>query len=344
MFYDRKVEKNIPRCPFCEKIIEKPVVTTTDLGEIISGKCKCNAIYVCDLTGRSVGEAYMEALVLLKGDWDIGTLDPDSDYLYSDMDYDYKTHKKINRISLGETPGKLVFLKSTKDIQMDNIDNGDKVKKQKKTNLKQVIKKHLTLGELDNVVTLAMNDKNIINQLFSFTYDKSSLITWHAIECVGLIAEKLSPTDPEFIRNTARRLLWSMTEESGGISWTAPEMLGEIIRSNPEEYFDLIPILWSNRDEEVFKEGVIWAMIRIAEKAPDKVKFILNEAIKMLDDPNPTVKGYTILLLRRISNKEIINKIEKFKDDESEISLYTNRAFLQTTIGKITSETINSLL
>ena len=46
----------------------------TELGAIISGRCACGAVYVCDPTGHNVGEAYGDAIAFAKGDWDIGNV------------------------------------------------------------------------------------------------------------------------------------------------------------------------------------------------------------------------------------------------------------------------------
>lgn len=344
MIYDRKKEKNTPICPFCSKDISRPVVTKTDLGEILSGKCECNTIFVCDLTGRCVGEAYMEALVMLKGDWDIGVLDPDRDYSYADMDYDYRTHKKMNSASLGDSPGKLVFLKPTGDrkdlLKID--EHEEKNMMQRKGSQKKILKKLLQDDDLEKIVELALDDRGVINQLLSFSYDKNNVITWRAIESVGLISQELIKYDIEFIRNTARRLLWSMAEESGGVSWSAPEMLGEIIRSNPKEFSDLIPIVWSNRNEDVFREGAIWAMGRIAEIDPESINFMYQELKQMAEDANPTVRGYSIWVIGKIADaKVIMNDIERFKSDKSQINFYRNRVLLKITVGEIANETIN---
>lgn len=343
MIHDRKTEKSIPRCPFCNKDISRPVLTKTDLGEILSGKCDCDAIFVCDLTGHCVGEAYMEALVLLKGDWDIGVLDPDRDYSYADLDYDYRTHKKVNSANLGESPGKLVFLKPRKDDLPVIDEHEEKTMMQRKGNQKKILKKLLQEGDLEKIVELSLEDRGVINQLMSFSYDKNDVITWKTIESVGLISKEISKQDAEFIRNTARRLLWSMTEESGGVSWSAPEMLGEIIRSNPKEFNDLIPIVWSNRNEDVFREGVIWAMGRIAEAAPESVNFTYHELKQMIEDTNPVVRGYSIWVIGKIADAEAVGDIEKFKNDESPINFYRNRVLSKITIGEIANETINSI-
>lgn len=341
MVHDRKKEKNIPRCPFCGKDISKPVITKTDMSEILSGKCDCGTIFVCDLTGHCVGEAYMEALVLLKGDWDIGVLDPDRDYTYADMDYDYRTHRKVNSANIGESPGKLVFLKPRRADLPAIDEHEEKNMMQRKGNQKNLLKKLLQEGDLEKIVELSLEDRGVINQLFSFSYDKNDAITWKTIESVGLISKEISKQDAEFIRNTARRLLWAMTEESGGVSWSAPEMLGEIIRSNPSEFSNLIPIVWSNRNEDVFREGVIWAMGRIAEIDPESVNFIYQELKQMIEDPNPIVRGYSIWVLGKIAGADVISEIEKFKNDESPINFYRNRILSKITVGEITNETIN---
>jgi hypothetical protein len=346
MHSQRRREKDIPKCPFCRVEIARPVKTNTDLGEILTGKCRCGAIFVCDLTGRCVGEAYMEALVLLKGDWDIGVLDPDKDYSYSDMDYDYRTHRKIDISTAGESPGKLVFLKKigvSEDIQQVSAIHEEPKMVPGRANQKKIVKKLLQDGDLKKVADMSLDDRGIINLLFSFSYDKENVMTWRAIESVGLIAEKLSLIDPEFIRNTARRLLWAMTEESGGISWSAPEMLGEIIRANPQQSNDLVPILWSNRNEDVFKAGTIWAMGRIADVSPERVAFIYQELEKMLEDTDPQIIGYSIIVFSKIGGASTINDIKKFLGDERIINLYKDRNLIKISIGEVALQTINSI-
>ncbi len=342
---ERRRKKNIPTCPFCGRDISRPVLTKTDLGEILSGKCECNALFVCDLTGHCVGEAYMEALVLLKGDWDIGILDPDKDYSYSDMDYDYRTHKKIDIKKTGESPGKLVFLQKkgdNKDLTASPAHEEITDMKGKATQ-KKVLKKLLQAGDLEKIIRMSSDDNGIINLLFAFSYDKEDIMTWRAIESVGLIAKKLSKNDPEFIRNTARRLLWSMTEESGGISWSAPEMIGEIIRADPNEFADFIPILWSNRNEDVFRAGTLWAMGRIAEVSPESIAFISQELRQMIADSDPQIRGYSIWVLGKIDGIETINEMRKFTNDENQINFYRNGSLIKISVGKIAQETINSI-
>lgn len=99
-----------PECPFCGRRIVRPEPTMTDFDEVLSARCACGSIFVCDPTGHSAGEAYMEALALMKGDRDIHLLDPDRDYLHEDFDYDMKSHKRVYSRGRRST-GKLIFVK-----------------------------------------------------------------------------------------------------------------------------------------------------------------------------------------------------------------------------------------
>jgi len=52
------MRKELPTCLFCSRIIMPPQQTMTEIGEVISGKCECGAIYVCEPTGHNQGECF----------------------------------------------------------------------------------------------------------------------------------------------------------------------------------------------------------------------------------------------------------------------------------------------
>ncbi|OGK11601.1 MAG: hypothetical protein A2W80_01215, partial [Candidatus Riflebacteria bacterium GWC2_50_8] len=117
----------------------------------------------------------------------------------------------------------------------------------------------------------AEKEGNIFRILISLAYDKKELLAWRAIEAVGIISGEKAKKHPESIRNLVQRLLWTMRDESGGIGWSAPEMLGEIVRHSPDEFADIAPIIASFHDEDFLRPGVFRALYRISEKRPDLV-------------------------------------------------------------------------
>lgn len=355
------MNKYPPECPFCGRFIVRPETTRTEFGEILSGRCNCGAVYVCDPTGHNAGEAYMEALALARGNWEIGLMDENIDYQTSDIDYDLKTHTKIYSSGMTEMKGKLIFVKykslDTKgNSQLSEtqnagceMQNSELPNKKSSTiqqsvihnpQLKERIKDALVSQSYTEISNMAKKDKGVIRRLISLAYDKDDVISWRAIEAIGFVAGELSRERIDVVRDTIRRLLWSMGEESGGIGWSAAEMLGEIIRNNPDEFADIIPIVWSFREEEMFRAGVVWAMGRIASVRPDLVKFILKDIQDMIIDKNPAVRGYAAWTIGILREKSFIEAINKLTYDKNVINFYQNGYLTKKTVAEIAMESI----
>jgi len=338
--------KYTPECPFCGKEIERPAVTKTEFGEVLSGKCSCGAVYVCDPTGRNAGEAYMEALALAKGDWEIGQLNQDGDYRTSDIDYDLKTHQRVYSGGRSVKSGKLIFVSlSGMETELVEVEKSPVIEEgtPEKGSLKDRIRGLLESGSYDDVVKIAQKDKGVLRWLVSLSYDKEDVISWKAMESVGLIARAFSGDKVSVIRETTRRMIWSMSDESGGIGWSAAEILGEIIRNNPDEFNDLIPIVWSFREEEMFRPGSVWAMGRIAAVRPDLVSFIVKDLQEIMDDKNPLVRGYAAWVAGILGDTNIAEGIRKLLFDDSQISFYFDGRLLKKTVSEIAKEAINKL-
>lgn len=166
--------------------------------------------------------------------------------------------------------------------------------------LKKRVLSALESNDLDAVVSLAASDRKVLSSLVRFAYDKETLVGWRAIRAVGLVARVLVKSDYEFLRETCRKLLWSLTDESGGIGWSAPEMLGEIVSADPVRFQDIIPLIASAYDveEDVFRAGVLYALARIAEPAPELVAPYQKIVVMSLADRDPLVKVRGIGLVR----------------------------------------------
>lgn len=340
------MNKYSPECLFCGRYINRPKKTMTEFGEVLSGKCNCGSVYVCDPTGRNVGEAYMEALAIAKGDWNIYELGEGEDYKTKEMGYNFKKHMQIHSAAMSEAKGKLIFVKLSRYQEPDIPQKKDSADMQKgaiaaKGGLKNKVKELLRAKAYNEIAELAKTDKGVIRQTISLAYDKEDPMTWRAIEAIGFIAGALSVERIDIIKDTIRRLLWSMSEESGGIGWSSAEMLGEIIKANPDEFTDIIPIVWSFKDEEMFRPGTIWAMGRIALERTDLAEFILKDLQLMTTDKNPTVRGYAALVVGIMGAGEFAEDIKNLADDNSSINFYQDGDLIKRTVGEIAEEAIS---
>lgn len=123
------------------------------------------------------------------------------------------------------------------------------------------------------ILEIAETKKGILGQLTALTYKEDSNISDHAIEASGLAARIIARREPEYVRNYLLRLFWLVNDESGGIGWCAPELIGEILHHCPQ-FSQFFPMLISLLDLEAedaprFRAGTLWAIGRVAQVERD---------------------------------------------------------------------------
>ncbi|MBI4837719.1 MAG: HEAT repeat domain-containing protein [Nitrospirae bacterium] len=175
------------------------------------------------------------------------------------------------------------------------------------------------------------------------TYDKHSIISWRAIEAVGLITGRLSMTNPEIVRNLIGRLLWMIRDESGGIGWSSPEMLGEIVRNSPGLFPDIAPVIVSFHDEKMLTAGVLRAIGRIGKINSEFAEYANPIAGKYLCDPDPVIRGYAAWALGETGTSESVNALKKLQNDGSVITIYAESELKKITVGRIAKEAIEKI-
>lgn len=212
-------------------------------------------------------------------------------------------------------------------------------------NLKQSLHAALEKNDLDAVVTLAKADRRALSLLVRLTYDKETLVGWRAIKAVGLAAQELVKADYEFLRETARKLLWSLSDESGGIGWAAPELLGEIVSADPARFCDVIPLIASVYDveEEVFRPGVLYALAWIAEAAPERILSYTDLFLQGLSDQNPLTRIYALIALHNLGilRQDVMDRIQALETDTAEAWVYQGTGFKNIMVKELANQIIN---
>lgn len=209
--------------------------------------------------------------------------------------------------------------------------------------LKKLIHRSLESNNLQNLLAVSKEPRKVISQLIRIAYDKETLAGWRAIKAIGVIAKEKVKTDYDFLRETVRKLLWSLSDESGGIGWSAPEIIGEIVSSDPDRFRDIIPLIAEvySVEEKVFRPGVIYAMGRVAESDPESVLEQKDLIIKALFDDNPLTRVYALEalnLIKGLLNSQEAQSVKKFiealQTDRSEVWVYKNDGFMNTQVDE----------
>jgi hypothetical protein len=166
----------------------------------------------------------------------------------------------------------------------------------------------------------------------------NELVRWRAIEAIGWIAGQEHVKEPERVRRFIRRILWLMNDESGGICWNGPEVIGEVLFNVPQlgqEYGQLLPGFFA---EEPFEVGSRWAVARVA--LVDKAIFLPNvdALVASLDHSNSDIRGFSLIALNALNHPISTEYKDRLKADHSVLSIYDFKS------GQLVSKRIADLI
>lgn len=226
-------------------------------------------------------------------------------------------------------------------------------------NTKKKIISSLESNDLGKIVALVRQNRRALSALVRIAYDKNTLVGWRAIKAVGLSAREMITTDLDFLRETCRKLIWSLSDESGGIGWSAPELLGEILSADPKRFKDFIPLVASvyEIEEDVFRGGVLFALGRIAESAPELSASYQKIIISSLTDKDPLVKVRGLELVGLLWSygqrsavwspeygDRIIAAVQLLRMDKGEAWIYRGDGFTSVVVSEEARNCLNKLI
>lgn len=207
---------------------------------------------------------------------------------------------------------------------------------------KSEIIEFLGLYQLHPIIEAAKKDRSVIRMLISLVYDKENLQSWRAIEAIGLAAGEIAKTNVDVIRNLSQRFLWMMRDESGNGPGSAPELLGEIVRSAPDAFADIGQVVISFHDEKMLRRGVMRAIWRIVDKRPDLLTMtqeLMNQKL-CLEDDDAGVRAYALMIAGALGLKEFQPLIEGLMGDMSPVAIYNRGEFMRTTVSEIAKKVV----
>ncbi len=104
-------------CPFCGRSQEMPRQIDMRFGQTTGGRCECGAVYVYDESGRMLGEAFNDALVLLYGgDYDAAYSAGEDEYEEEIITYQKRLHRYVQGSAPFDRSAKYLFLKKTSPV------------------------------------------------------------------------------------------------------------------------------------------------------------------------------------------------------------------------------------
>lgn len=189
--------------------------------------------------------------------------------------------------------------------------------------------------------------RQVINPLFSFLLSSNEQTKWRAITAMGAVVANLAEKDMESARVVMRRLIWSLNDESGGIGWGAPEVMGEIIASHEglaKEYAPmLISYVWEEGnflEYEALQRGAVWGVGRVAQVRPELVQDARAYLLPYLKSMDATVRGMAAWTFGLLGADVALPQLEALLVDEAEVSLYVDRRLVLRSVSDLAKEAL----
>jgi len=214
--------------------------------------------------------------------------------------------------------------------------------------LKRQLREYLVEGRLDDVAALARERTRVLGLLMSLTFDSDHRVAWRAVDAMGGAAAAIAEEHPGAVREHLRRLIWLITEESGGICWRAPEAMAEILARCPTRFPDFVPVVvhliqeTAEEDLEHFRAGMLWAIGRLGALAAPHVGEVLSTIVVALDHADPQVRGTAAWALGRIGRPDLLATREALRRDEASLEWYAGGDLTGRSVADLTAEALSA--
>jgi len=210
---------------------------------------------------------------------------------------------------------------------------------------KATIRNLLAIQDTEGLRELARHQRRVLSLLLSLTYDPDETIAWRAVEGLGLAAAAVADYDAEFVRGILRRLMWSLTDESGGIGWKSPQALGAVVAERLELFPEFVPIMISlfELEEATFRPGTLWAVGRIGAQDPALVERAIPWILQFLADPDPQTRAHACWCAGQVGLQEARPSLLHLAEDPAEVAFFEGGEWHQRTVGQMAREALDRL-
>ncbi len=196
--------------------------------------------------------------------------------------------------------------------------------------LKSAVRAMLIERDRKSLLDLLEDDRRVVTALNRLIFDQDELVRWRAVEALGWVAE----ADTYVLESIIGRLVYTMNDDSGSIGWTAPQALGEICANDPDLVEDFFPLVISAMELPVFRQGVAWAIGRVAPVRPDLVKDTGPMLMECLQDRDPAVRGTACWAIGQLGFGAAGRELRRLSHDASIWHFYQDGHLLDLTVGE----------
>jgi len=210
----------------------------------------------------------------------------------------------------------------------------------------------LNQGDLDKALVEIgrFPPRQIINPLLSFIQSGNEKVKWGAVTAAGHVVSRLADSDLEAARVIMRRLMWNLNDESGGIGWGSPELMGEILAAHgglAREYAHIL-LSYARPDgnyleHEGLQRGLLWGIGRLSEKRPELVREAAGVLLPYLGSQDGVIRGLAARMMGLLQVKEAQPVLRELAEDAFSMVIMVGNRFTTVRVKDLAEEALRSI-
>jgi len=195
------------------------------------------------------------------------------------------------------------------------------------------------------LVDLCTKNKRFWMELKFSLYDIDERIKWPSIEAVGeLMKYWWEQGDKAKVREYIRSLFWSMNDESGGIGWSSPQTIAEIIVDIPELIDPYGNMMVAHSLEEPFLvKGGLWGIGKLGRLINETVDFFRDKVLAAFNSDDAETLGLAAWSMGETGFKPALIFLRKLSVRTEPVCIYVEGDFEEKTLGEWAKEAIDKI-
>ncbi|MBM4137593.1 MAG: hypothetical protein FJ241_12300 [Nitrospira sp.] len=197
--------------------------------------------------------------------------------------------------------------------------------------IKEQVKDLLLQKDHDRLNDLCEADRRFWQEVRFRLYDIDERVRWSAIEAVAKIMQRWwQAGQEEKVRNYIRTLFWSMTDESGGIGWSAPQAIAEVIVTISEliDPYGSMMIAYSIEEPPLIR-GCLWGIGRMGRRITDSVEFFKDKVLAVFESNDTEILGLGAWAIGEVGFQPALQVLEELREMKVSLMKESVRIYIE---------------
>jgi hypothetical protein len=214
-----------------------------------------------------------------------------------------------------------------------------------KSMIKSTVSNLLMKRDFESLIELCEKNRQYWQEVRFRLYDLDERLRWPAIETVAKVMKNWWDSGKEEkVRIYIRTLFWSMNDESGGIGWSSPQTVAEIIVNNPvliDPYGSMM--IAHCIDEPLLLKGCFWGIGRMGGLIRESIKFFQDKILEVLSNDDVEVLGIAAWAMGEAGFALAAPFLEKLRFRSEPVTIYMDGIFYEKPLGEWIKEALGKM-